>query len=126
MDKLWMRIGDSGDYEDFDNPEDAGDRMSSFFDSEAKVPKVSRSGRYGVAIAPLFTGYNYVSLYWGDDDADPTREVTNADIAAFRRGIAEGADIPVRRAVSPKRKPKTSSAKRRRASVTGRSISTLR
>jgi hypothetical protein len=45
-----------------------------------------RYGQYGVE-TPEFTGYNYVSLYWGDEEAQPTRPVTEAEIARINLAL---------------------------------------
>lgn len=106
MNRLWVRTGDAGDYEDFDNPYDAGVAISVHYDSFDEMPKITRR-RYGVSIDPFFTGYNYVSLFWGDADAQPVKDLTATDITHFKAGIADGADIKV----APK--AKRSSTKRR-------------
>lgn len=95
LERFWMRAGDNADYEDFDSPYDAGYRLSIYFEGAKKMPKLAKANNYGVSIEPSFTGYNYVSIFWGDKDAQPTRKETSAqDIAELRRGIADGADIP--------------------------------
>ena len=115
MDKLWMRVGDQGDYESFDNPYDAGYDISPYFEAlrVKRLPKVSRYGVYGVEVGDSFVGpYNYVSLFWGDNDAQPTRDISSADISHFRAGLSEGLDLPARpRSKSVTKKSKSKSRK---------------
>jgi hypothetical protein len=108
MNQVWMRVGDNADYESFDSMFEAGDDLGAIlgFSQELKrVPVVRKINSYGVEIEPFFTGYNYVSLFWGDEDAQPEKSLTQADIASFKAGIREGLDIQ-----SSPRKP---SAKRK-------------
>ena len=70
------------------------------------MPPVSKRGDYGVSVEP-FTGYNYISLFWGDDDAQPMKKLTQADIADFKAGIRDGAYLflkPKAKKLSAKRK----------------------
>lgn len=119
--KIWMRMGDGGEYEDFDSPFDAGDRIGIFFSEDSKMPIVSKHGAYGVEVEPHFPGpYNYVSLFWGDDDAQPIRGLTADELAQFKSGIAEGADIQVVTRTKPtKKKSKRKSKSRGRAGGAG-------
>lgn len=63
--KLWMRLGDQGEYESCDTLEEVVERLLA-----AGVRAVSWiTNIYGGCIAEGFEGRNYISLYWGDDDA---------------------------------------------------------
>ncbi len=96
MSKVWMRMGDNAEYEPHDSMFEAGSELGGYLDATSelnkmtKVPAVSKVNEYGVSVEP-FTGYNYISLFWGDDDAQPVKKLTQADIADFKAGIRDGA-----------------------------------
>ena len=116
--KLWMRMGDQGDYEDFDDPYAAGEHIGALFEEHTEMPVIRKYGAYGVEVGDAFPGpYNYVSLFWGDDDAQPTKEITAKDIAAFKSGLAEGADIKV--VVRKSYKVSSKSSKSRKSATAG-------
>jgi len=118
-------MGDTDDYHDFGSMFEAGSELGGYFDSTGgltKMPPVAKRGDYGVSVEP-FMGYNYISLFWGDDDAQPVRKLTQADIADFKAGIRDGAYLFL------KPKTKKPSAKRKllkRSSSTPTSIRGLR
>ena len=128
-DKVWMRMGDNADYEPHDSMFDAGSELGGYlggyFDSTGgltKMPVVSKRGNYGLSVDP-FTGYNYISLFWGDDDAQPVKKLTQADIADFKAGIRDGAYLFLK----PKaKKPSTKRKSSKRSSSTPTSIRGMR
>lgn len=75
---LWMRLGDNADYEKVEGPSDAADRIRDFT-KQVEHGDIKWREKYGVAIEPGFGGNNYISLYWGDEDAQPTRQLTKAE-----------------------------------------------
>ncbi len=95
MRKVWMRMGDADGYHDFDSMFSAGSELGGYLDAAGngltKVPPIGRHGSYGITVAPSFVGDNYISLFWGDEDAQPTKKLTQADIADFKAGIRDGA-----------------------------------
>jgi hypothetical protein len=104
--KVWMRMGDNDDYHDFDSMFDAGTELGRYLDASSSLegPFMSYiysrgegpNGTTGIN-APGFQKNNYISLFWGDNDAQITKGHTQADLAEFKRGVREGADIPVLR-----------------------------
>ncbi len=97
--KVWMRLGDNDDYHSFDNMFDAGTELGTYLESREFQMKDLGSLSNGTGIcAPGFEGHNYISLFWGDDDAQITKRHSQADLADFKRGVREGADKPVWRA----------------------------
>jgi hypothetical protein len=81
-DRIWVRLGDQGEYEDFDTLEDAAEYLSIEFgikEVDRWVEKGFEGGGY--------TGGNYVSIYWGDDDAQPTADLSRGDREAFERSL---------------------------------------
>jgi hypothetical protein len=71
---IWVRLGDTDDYNRFDDVAEAAEYMALF-----GVKQVHRSQKYGVD-AKGFTGNNYISLFFGDGEAQPTGELSNRDI----------------------------------------------
>ncbi len=71
---IWVRLGDADNYSHCDDLADAAEYLDLF-----GVHHVCRSQKYGVEAEGL-TGQNYISLFYGDDDAQPTRELTDKDI----------------------------------------------
>jgi hypothetical protein len=79
--RLWVRVGDGSEYEEF------GDDFSALADhlNEMRVGRVL--GWQGMGFATdRYDGNNYVSLFWGDADAQP---VANADLDADERAEVE-------------------------------------
>ncbi len=107
--KVWMRMGNNADYEPHADMFEAGSELGAYFDATdelTKVPAVSKRGNYGISVEP-FTGDDYISLFWGDNDAQPEKKLTQADIADFKAGIRDGAFLFL------KSKTKKSSTKRK-------------
>jgi len=86
-----MRLGDSGDYEDF------GTDLGAVADVLADVCAVEgmpeegsdiHRTRFGIVIPGHFEGNNYVSLYWGDDDPNGVREITGAELDMLRGALS--------------------------------------
>ena len=92
MEKLWIRMGDNDDYNEESSPYDAGVHVSSLIWDENK-PEASDivwREKYGVDVHPVFSDYNYISLFWGDDDAQPIRQLSREEKVAFTQGLLEG------------------------------------
>jgi hypothetical protein len=71
---IWVRLGDGDGYNHFDNLAEAAEYMALF-----GVKHVQRNQKYGVAAKGL-TGHNYISLFYGDDKAQPTRGLSGKDV----------------------------------------------
>ena len=69
--KLWVRAGDADNYNDFDGLQEVADYLAEM---GAHDP-LERCNEYGVT-SPEYRGQNYISLFWGDDDAQPIRSLT--------------------------------------------------
>lgn len=72
--KLRVRAGDGDNYNPFDGFQEVADYLA---DMGATFP-LEWSNQYGVT-SPEFRGNNYISLYWGDADAQPIRSLTTAE-----------------------------------------------
>lgn len=83
---LWMRLGDFSEYEEFGNDLDAvADTLI-----EAGVSRgrdIVRSSYPGGVEMPGFQGRNYISLYWGDDDANMVKRLNDTELYRIRRAI---------------------------------------
>jgi hypothetical protein len=74
---LWIRCGDGDNYNDFGIDFAAA---VEYLEMLGVTAPLVRCNMYGVS-ANGFTGHNYLSLFFGDDDAQPEREVTDAELA---------------------------------------------
>lgn len=74
---LWIRAGDADNYNEFGIDFAAA---AEYLDMLGVSAPLVRCIKYGVS-APGFIGHNYISLFWGDNDAQPEREVTDAELA---------------------------------------------
>jgi hypothetical protein len=68
-DYIWIRLGDPGDYEKFGDIEEAANLFK-----ELNVSGPFRWQEYGFSNSE-FEGQNYVSIFHGDEEAQPTREL---------------------------------------------------
>ena len=88
---VWTRLGDLYEYDKFLSPRYAGLAVGSSFSPEIKFSDLSFNYKSaGVEISPRFTGPNYISLYWGDRDAQWIRDLSNTEKREFERGVKEG------------------------------------
>ena len=89
--KVWTRLGDQGDYEDYDTPYDAGIKIGEVYSIlepfEDEVKPRYRGKGYEL---PGFEGNNYISLFWGDYDAQDSVELNESDKLDFESGLTEG------------------------------------
>lgn len=90
--KVWMRMGDNDDYHDFDGPFSAGSELGSYLSEvgteKFKAGDIRWRGK-GLEIDG-FTNYNYISLFWGDEDAQDSQELSKADKTQFVAGVRDG------------------------------------
>ena len=80
--KLWIRLGDSGDYECCN--EDIG--MIAGVLVSARIVPDSVQGRQGGLTAPGYEGKNYISAYWGDDKdgTEKVRDLTTDEVVLIK------------------------------------------
>ena len=71
---IWVRLGDADSYNRFDDLGEAAEHMAFF-----GVKYVWRCQRFGVEARGL-TGQNYISLFFGDGDAQPTKDLSGKDV----------------------------------------------
>jgi len=83
---VWIRMGDTGEYEKFDSPYDAGEDVGSRL---REVENFKFMGM-GIRIYPGYSGRNYISLFWGDEEAQPTRDLSDEERSEFLQGLRKG------------------------------------
>ncbi len=80
--KLWIRVGDHGDYSDFNSLPEV---VTFLFEAGVRSEELAR--RSGGITAVGFTRNNYVSLYWGDPSGNLDRELDPFEFAFVRYAI---------------------------------------
>jgi hypothetical protein len=124
--KVWMRMGDNDDYHDFDDPFEAGSSLGAFLsETGTKTFKAgdARWRDHGVE-AGGFTGYNYISLFWGDKDAQDAQGLNDSDKQQFIAGIRDGGYFSMRTSKSKYKTTSKPKSKKRNAGIPG--ISSVR
>jgi len=71
----WVRVGDQGDYEQFDSLDEVGDYLSQL----GIAPPYDQSTSYGFETDSYY-GNNYISLYKGNADAQPTDTLKKSNL----------------------------------------------
>jgi len=79
---LWIRLGDSDDYEDY------GDDIQALagYLQEVGIKEIDRWVEKGFE-ASGFGGHNYVSLYWGDADANFISELAQREKIQLEKAL---------------------------------------
>jgi hypothetical protein len=84
---LWIRVGDAGEYERFDSILDAVEYLN-----QLSVGLVARwiNGGPGVGFeSENYHGFDFVSCYWGDENADLVRHLDAGERAAVESSLEE-------------------------------------
>lgn len=81
VNRLWTRFGDAGEYEEWgsDLAAVAGTLVETRFD-----PREMHQIRGGF-VYPGFEQANYISLYWGDEDANMLAELSRDEFEELKR-----------------------------------------
>lgn len=87
--KVWMRAGDQDDYHLFDSVEEAAEDLHAILhagmDEECIGHEVNRyrgSALTGIECEGM-SGYNGISLFWGDDEAQIDRPLSDDEVNVF-------------------------------------------
>jgi len=64
---FWVRLGDNAEYERFDTFEEAKDYIEEI--TGENFEKAKQVNEYGFELGD-FTGYNYISLFKGDENGE--------------------------------------------------------
>ncbi len=84
MTKLWIRAGDVDEYNDMGSEKDHIDTLDNaglYLANSGAIPPLSPSADLGVIDQGEFSGRNYISIFWGDAEAEPIRELTIGELA---------------------------------------------
>lgn len=100
--KVWLRVRDQDDYHAFDSPEEAAGELHEYLhwpmpgpdgpsDCTHEVQRYQGRGLRSVELPDTaYHGYNGVSLFWGDDDAQYECELSDMDLEAFTNTLRAG------------------------------------
>jgi len=83
----WIRCGDQGDYQQIDDLDGVIDTLN-----EWKVGEVTGwvEGGRGVGLETTGCyGYDFISLFWGDDKANLIRPLNDEERNAVEEGVTE-------------------------------------
>ena len=84
---VWVRLGDCGEYESFDGLDDALDYVN-----ELKAGKVTGwvDGGIGVGMETVnYYGYDFISIFWGDEEANLTAHLDSDERMEVEEGLEE-------------------------------------
>jgi hypothetical protein len=75
--QIWVRVGDAGDYQTWDGLDDAIEYLNEL--NVGQVVGWIDSGP-GVGVETVnYHGLDFISLYWGDKDANLTRSLNRSE-----------------------------------------------
>ncbi len=82
---LWMRLGDSAEYQQF------GDDIDAVIDvlREANIGSDIRKVHGGIA-TENYSCWNYISLYWGDKDSDLVKVLSDREFKCIEEAFRDG------------------------------------
>jgi hypothetical protein len=84
---FWIRVGDQGDYQPVDDLDDLIETLNEW--QAGAVTGWVDAGR-GVGVETTnYHGYDFVSLFWGDNQANMIRALDETERAAVEEGLHE-------------------------------------
>lgn len=88
---LWLRLGDNADYESYDLDISAVSEAiaETIRLYDMSIEKITWNSNGGLMIYPFYEGYNYISLYWGDKDANLISDLTPNEQSEVENYIRE-------------------------------------
>lgn len=85
--KLWIRLGDAGDYQAFDSLADAIDYLNEL--SAGEIFDWT-TGPMGVGFDTAnYWGEDFISCFWGDDEANLIRPLDHGERVVMENGLVE-------------------------------------
>lgn len=81
MPKLWVRNGDADNYNDFDDL----DGVAEYLQGSSPLQRINEYG----FVTKERRGNDYISFFWGDDEAQPTKIVSNKDVIKLNKLLKE-------------------------------------
>lgn len=88
---VWVRVGDTDDYTQWPTLQDAIDFLLSRMAIEPGFQSFRRVS-LGLEVAPYYEDNNYISIYWGDAQADPIRELSHREYRQVEQAISDYAN----------------------------------
>jgi|WetSurMetagenome_2_1015567.scaffolds.fasta_scaffold200160_1 hypothetical protein len=88
MNRLWTRLGDAGEYEEY------GADLAPIADTLRELgvrPHELAQVHFGL-VGPGFEQANYISLYWGGEDADFVADLSRDEFEELRREMARASE----------------------------------
>jgi hypothetical protein len=85
MPKLWLRIGDEDSYECFNELSEVAEILRQAFGGGDSLENVRMVA--GGFTAEGYKGNNYISLYWGDKNADMIRSLTRKEFIVLINAV---------------------------------------
>lgn len=79
---LWMRLGDNAEYETQENIDEIAAILLEY-----GIIEVFRCNNYGITDKEIFANHNYISLFYGDIEAQPTRPLSDEELAALNKAL---------------------------------------
>lgn len=84
---LWIRMGDNAEYEKEGSVEDWATNLRD--QMEDKLPiKFKRCNLYGIT-AEYYEGFNYISMFYGDYNAQPIRPITDKELKEINKRLTQ-------------------------------------
>jgi hypothetical protein len=90
---VWVRLGDSAEYEKYDDATEAAHYIAGVLaESDPQAPpfQIRWTDPPGIEVGG-FTGQNYISLYWGGNDASFEYKLTVEERREFEAAFANAA-----------------------------------
>jgi len=85
MKRLWLRLGDHANY----LPYDSLSEVIEFFNNINLHGPLTRANTYGFQ-NEQFKGFNYISLFWGDIDAQVQAPLSDAELIELNNKLGVG------------------------------------
>lgn len=79
---LWIRLGDSGDYQRLDSVYEAAQEFA-----EHRIFGPLHRSQYSIEVSGM-EGDNRISCFWGDAEAQPTRDLSSEEFKELKRSLA--------------------------------------
>lgn len=79
--QIWLRVGDAGYYENYDDIPAAAEALNEY-----GIDGVDGWVRGGFEFGPA-RGHDYISCYWGDEDADLIRELNEQEKTELAKAL---------------------------------------
>jgi len=72
---VWLRLGDADDYHNFDTI----DEVKADLEALGLKKDFKKCRKYGISNSE-YKGLNYISLFWGDSEAQPLKPISDKEL----------------------------------------------